>query len=237
MWSGPRNISTALLRAFGNRPDTWVCDEPLYAFYLRETGLDHPGRDEVIASQENDWREVARELTGPVPHGRAVWYQKHMAHHLLPAIDDRRWLDALTNCFLIREPREMLTSLLKILPEPRLPDTAFPQQAEMFEDIVARTGTTPPVIDARDVLENPRGMLEALCDAVGIPFTEAMLSWPPGPRATDGVWAKHWYGEVEKSTGFHRYRPKRETVPAELAGVLRECERLYEKLHARRLIA
>jgi hypothetical protein len=237
MWSGPRNISTALLRAFGNRPDTWVCDEPLYAFYLQQTGLDHPGREEVIAHQETDWRKVVRWLTGPIPHGRAIWYQKHMAHHLLPAIDDRRWLDSLANCFLIREPREMLTSLVKVVAQPRLPDTAFPQQVELLEQIEARTGAAPPVIDARDVLENPRGMLEALCGALGIPFTDAMLSWPPGRRETDGIWAKHWYAEVEKSTGFHPYRPKQAPVPAALAGVLRECERLYAKLHARRLIA
>ncbi len=234
MWSGPRNISTALLRSWGNRPDTLVCDEPLYAHYLVETGIDHPGREEVISHQETDWGKVVEWLTGPIPGGKSIFYQKHMAHHLLPNIG-RGWLDQLTHCFLIREPREMLTSLVKHLPNPTLADTGLPQQVEMVHLLQERAGKPPPIIDARDVLEDPRGILERLCAAVGVDFAEAMLSWPPGRRDTDGIWAKHWYGAVEKSTGFQQYRPKDEEVREEFRGLLAECEEHYGQLYRLRL--
>lgn len=235
MWSGPRNISTALMRSWGNRPDTFVCDEPLYSHYLRQTGLDHPGREEIIADQEPEWEKVVAWLTGPLPEGKQVFYQKHMAHHLLPNIG-REWMGALTHCFLIREPREMLTSLLKILPEPRLEDTGLPQQVELFEWERERTGRLPAVLDAKDVLDDPRGTLTRLCEVVGVPFTEAMLSWPPGPRATDGIWARHWYSQVERTTGFQPYTPKPEEVPARFLPLLQECERLYECLYQNRVV-
>jgi hypothetical protein len=236
MWSGPRNISTALLRSWGNRPDTYVTDEPLYAHYLHTTGYDHPGAAEVIASQPTDWREVAAWLAGPVPLGKRVWYQKHMAHHLLPVIQ-RGWLESLTNCFLIREPREMITSLLRILPLPTLADTGLPQQWSLFEAEAERTGTTPVVLEAKDVLADPRRMLTTFCAVLDIPFTEAMLTWPAGPRETDGVWAKHWYGAVERSTGFQPYQPKPDLVPAEFSELLAECEQLYARLYEYRLRA
>lgn len=236
MWSGPRNISTAMMRSWGNRPDTSVCDEPLYAHYLRATGVDHPGAAEVVARHETDWRIVVEGLTGPIPRGRAIWYQKHMAHHLLPDID-RGWLGDVTNCFLVRDPREMLTSLIKVLPDPALPETGLPQQVEIFRRERDRTGTTPPVLDARDVLENPRGVLGALCDHLGVPFDESMLAWPPGPRATDGVWAKHWYDAVEASSGFKPYRPKRDELPERHATLYEQCLTLYAELHRDRLVA
>jgi len=234
MWSGPRNISTAMLRSWGSRPDTFVTDEPLYAHYLKTTGADHPGREEVIAHHEPDWRKVAAWLTGPVPDGRAIWYQKHMAHHLTPEVDTA-WIDELTNCFLIRDPAEMITSYIKIVPDPTPEDLALPQQLALFERERARTGRTPPVLDSRDVLENPRATLSKLCDAVGVPFDEAMLSWEPGPRPTDGVWARHWYANVERSTTFAPYRPKNEPVPERLASTLGACEEPYRRLHAHRL--
>lgn len=234
MWSGPRNISTAMMRSWGNRDDTFVCDEPLYAHYLRETGVAHPGREEVIAHQENDWRKVAAWLSGPVPENKAIFYQKHMAHHLLPDIS-RDWLSNLTHCFLIREPREMLTSLLHILPHPRIADTGLSQQIEIFEWVQKRTGQTPPVIDSRDVLNHPRETLSQLCAALGVPFDEAMLAWPPGPRETDGIWAKWWYSAVEKTTSFQPYQPKPDPVPDDLRDVLKECEVVYERLAAHRL--
>jgi len=234
MWSGPRNISTALMRSWGNRPDTSVVDEPLYAHYLRATGLDHPGAEEVKAHHETDWQKVVAFLAGPVPGGRSIFYQKHMAHHLLPHIG-RDWLSRLTHVFLIREPREMLTSLIKVLPSPRLEDTGLPQQVEIFQLIQGRFGTTPPVIDARDVLEQPKPMLERLCEQFNVPFTEAMLSWPPGRRETDGIWAKYWYGNVEQSTMFQPYKPKNEPVPNHLTNVLQECDRMYNNLYRHRL--
>ena len=234
MWSGPRNISTALLRSWGNRPDTFVCDEPLYAHYLLRTGVPHPGADEVIRSQENDWRKVVEWLTEYVPDGKTVFYQKHMTHHLLPEID-RGWLDRVSNAFLIREPREVVTSFVRIAGTPRLEDTGYPQQLEIFDLVRARTGRVPPVIDARDVLRDPPRLLRLLCEALDVDFTEAMLSWPPGPRDTDGVWAKYWYDAVVRSTSFQPYRPKDDPVPPHLAGLLEQAEAIYRQLHDHRL--
>ena len=234
MWSGPRNISTALMRSFGNRPDTYVSDEPFYAHYLAHTGKDHPGREEVIAHHESDWREVARTLTGPIAEGRAVWYQKHMSHHLLPHME-REWMLGLTHAFLIRSPREMLASLAQVLDDPVLADTGLPQQVALYDWVESRTGRQPPVIDARDVLEDPPRMLAKLCAALGVVYTDDMLRWPPGPRDTDGVWAKHWYATVERSTGFEPYKPDRRAPPARLAPLLAECDALYERLYPRRL--
>lgn len=234
MWSGPRNISTAMLRAWGNRPDTFVCDEPLYAHYLHVTRKPHPGMDDVIAAGEVDWRKVVEWLTGPIPEGKSVFFQKHMAHHLLPTIE-RDWLPRVTNVLLIREPREMLTSLVKATPDAELEDTGLPQQRDLFRWLKQATGTPPLVLDARDVLENPRNMLERLCTLLNVPFTDSMLSWPAGPRTTDGVWAKHWYHEVEKSTGFKPYKAKDEAVPQRWQGMFQQCQEIYEELHAERL--
>lgn len=234
MWSGPRNISTALMRSWGNRPDTFVCDEPLYAHYLQITGRAHPGADEVIAHHETDWRKIVARLTEESSGGKPIFYQKQMSHHLLSGID-RGWLDRVTNCFLIRDPREMITSLLKNVPDARIEDTGLPQQIEIFRLVRKNRGQIPPVVDARDVLENPRGMLELLCDALGVSFCEQMLSWPPGRRDTDGVWAKHWYAEVEKSTSFRPYTPKAEWVPLEFADVLDLSLAYYDELFEHRL--
>lgn len=235
MWSGPRNISTAMMRAWGNRPDTFVCDEPLYAHYLHVTGKHHPGAGEVIAAGETDVKKVVSWLTGPVPGGKRVFYQKHMAHHLIDHVP-REWLRGVTNCFLIREPREVITSLVKHVPDATLADTGFPQQAEIFERVRQWTGKTPPVVDAKDVLNDPRGVLAKLCAALGLEFTEAMLSWPPGLRETDGVWAKYWYKEVETTTSFRPYQAKGEDVPQHLRGVLKECEGHYHRLFEHRLV-
>jgi hypothetical protein len=234
MWSGPRNISTAMMRAWGNRPDTFVCDEPFYAYFLRQTGRNHPGADEVIAHHESDWRKVIGWLTGPVPEGKPMFYQKHMSHHLLPEID-RNWLGKVMNCFLIRAPAEVLTSYIKKAPDPELPDTGFPQLAEIFTWVREHTGSVPPVVDARDVLENPRRTLGLLCDALGVEFSDAMLSWPPGLRATDGAWAKYWYHEVLQSTSFQPYRPKNEPVPERLRVVYDQCCAYYDRLYKHRL--
>jgi len=236
VWSGPRNISTAMMRSWGNRADTVVVDEPLYAHYLKVTRLPHPGIEEILAHHESDWRKVAEFLTGPIPDGKAVFYQKHMSHHLIPEVG-RGWLSKLTHVFLIRDPKEMLTSLMKVLPEPRIEDTGLPQQVELFERVRAETGQTPPVFDAKDILDAPEPMLRAMCASVCVPFDPAMLSWPPGPRETDGVWAKHWYAEVEKSTGFKPFKPKDEPVPDRLMPVFDRCAELYGVLSKRRVKA
>ena len=233
MWSGPRTISTALMRSWGSRPDTAVCDEPLYAHYLEQTGREHPGRSAIIAHHEADWRAVVTRLSGPVPGG-GIFYQKHMAHHLLPEMD-RGWVLALRNAFLIRDPVEMLPSLAEFLSEPALRDTGLAQQAELFQRVRDATGQTPPVIDAKDVLLDPEGMLRALCEALGVLFRETMLSWAPGRRATDGIWAEHWYNAVEQSTGFKPYQPKSEPVPDRLQPLLETCQEYYQQLFAHRI--
>ncbi len=238
MWSGPRNISTAMMRAWGNRPDTIVVDEPFYAFYLKATGKKHPGAEEVIANGETDWRKIVEQLTGPVPGGKRVYFQKQMTHHLLPEID-RQWIVDLTNCFLIRDPREVILSYIKKNPEPTLEDLGFVQQQKIF-DFVAGTPRgdvcePPIVIDARDVLQDPKRILRLLCDATGVEFDEAMLSWPPGFRETDGVWAKYWYDEVARSTSFQPCKPREGTVPDRLCEIYKQCRECYERLYEYRL--
>ncbi|HEX6882410.1 MAG TPA: HAD family hydrolase [Planctomycetota bacterium] len=236
MWSGPRNISTALMRSFGSRADTAVCDEPLYACYLARRDVPHPMRAEIVARGETDWRRVAAFLTGPVPGDRPVFYQKHMAHHLLPEVE-RDWLAGLMHAFLIRDPREMLLSLAKVTPDADVLDTGLPQQLELFQAVRARTGRTPPVLDARDVLEEPAGCLRALCTALQLEFTPAMLAWEPGLRPTDGLWASHWYGEVARSTGFERWRPREGELAGRLADVHARCREPYAELYSHRLTA
>ncbi len=205
MWSGPRNISTALMRSWENRADCFVTDEPLYAHYLAATGARHPGREETLANHESDWRKVVRWLTGPVPQGKPIWYQKQMAHHLLPEIG-RHWLGEWTHAFLIRDPRQMLLSLREFLPRIEPADTGLPQQVELFESVCRATGEPPVVIDARDVLENPPTLLRLLCRRLGVGFDPAMLEWPAGSRETDGAWAPYWYAKVR--TGRKRNRSR-----------------------------
>lgn len=234
MWSGPRNISTAMMRSFGNRPDTHVVDEPFYAAYLDQTGIDHPMRDEVIAAGESDWRKVVESLVAPLPSGASVFYQKHMTHHMLPAIG-RDWITRMRNAFLIRRPANVLASYVRKREAVTLDDIGFRQQAELFDRVADAQGTAPPVIDAGDVLGNPRGMLRALCAALEIPFDEAMLSWPPGIRETDGVWGAHWYEAVAASTGFGP--PSRDVgdLPPHLMRIAEKARPIYERLSAARL--
>jgi hypothetical protein len=236
MWSGPRNISTAMMRSWGNRTDTVVEDEPFYAHYLQVTGLDHPGRDEVIAHHETNWESVAARMTGaPLPSGMRIHYQKHMAHHLLPHMG-REWLDGVMHAFLIRDPRPMVASLQVKLGDFDLLATGLPQQVEIFEHVRRRSGKVPPVIDAADVQRNPEAALRALCEALGVEFSSRMLRWPPGRRATDGIWASHWYERVERSTGFE---PLAETAEPPLqepfATIEESCRPLYEQLRPHRL--
>jgi len=234
MWSGPRNISTAMMRAWGNRPDTFVVDEPFYAFYLKETGADHPGAAEVIAAGKTDWRKIITQLTGLIPNGAPIFFQKQMTHHLLPKVS-RDWLREVTNCFLIRDPAEVIASYIKKNREPTLEDLGFVQQAQIFDFVHRQTSSVPPVIDANDVLRDPERMLRLLCDAIGVEFSDAMLSWPPGPRETDGIWAKYWYAEVERSTSFQPWRERKIEVPKSLREVNDRCREIYENLYQHRL--
>ena len=224
-----------MMRAWGNRADTVVMDEPFYAYYLERTGKKHPGAAEVIAKGETDWRKLVATLTkGPIPSGKRIFFQKQMTHHLLPEVD-RDWIVELTNCFLIRDPREVILSYLKKNPEPGLEDLGFVQQGEIFNLARAKTSSIPPVIDARDVLQNPERTLRLLCDTIGVDFDEAMLSWPPGLRETDGVWAKYWYDDVARSTSFQPYKPRQDEVPVSLHDIYQRCRDCYDKLYRHRI--
>jgi hypothetical protein len=224
-----------MMRSFGSRSDAVVCDEPLYAHYLAATqDRRHPGYDATVAHHDGHLPSVVRWLIGPVPDGKRVFYQKHMAHHLLPGMEVD-WIDSLTSAFLIREPREMLASLAEFLPAPRLEDTGLPQQVALFERIQARTGLIPPVLDAADVLRNPRRALILLCETVGLPFRDEMLTWARGPRETDGAWAPYWYEKVYQTTTFAHYQARDVAVPPRFESVLAECDRCYRALYEHRL--
>ncbi len=223
------------MRAWENRPDTVVADEPLYAFYLFTTGLDHPGREEVIASQPTDWRTVLRALAeDPLPPGVRVYYQKHMTHHLLPSVD-RAALAPLRHAFLIRDPRRLLASYARVRAAPTLEDLGLRQQAEIFEEFGG------PVLDSAELLAAPEAALRGLCAALGVPFSAAMLSWPPGPRDSDGVWAPYWYDSVRRSTGFDSgtvtaaAQPPADLPPA-LEPLADQCMPYYDRLRKYKLV-
>lgn len=235
MWSGPRNISTALMRSFGARPDTAVVDEPFYAAYLAATGLRHPMTAQVLASQPNDWHDVVASLLGPVPDGKPIYYQKHMTHHMLQSFGGA-WVSLMRNAFLIRDPAAVLASYVRKRREVTLADIGIVQQRELFEREADRLGAAPPVIEGADVLAHPAHVLQRLCQALDLEYTDAMLSWPAGRRASDGVWAPAWYDAVEKSTGF---APVPEQPRPHLRGRLNriadEARHHYEVMAAHRL--
>ena len=231
MWSGPRNISTAMMRAWENRSDTVVVDEPLYSPYLSRTGLDHPARDEVIASQPSSYDEAVAGLSAPLPDGRSVHYAKHMTHHLLPD-DEIGWVHDFRNILLIRDPAEVVASYVKSREACEPDDIGLLQQIRLFAEL----GGTPPVIDAADFLRAPEGHLRWICDWLGIEFTPSMLSWPPGPRDSDGVWAPHWYDAVWASTGFTAYQPREVTLTDHDRAVAEACRPAYQRLWQARVV-
>lgn len=233
MWSGPRNLSTAMMRAWENRGDCAVSDEPLYAHYLQATGLDHPAREEVIAAGDTDWRRVAEGLAdGPAPDAQPVWYQKHMSHHLLPQID-AGWIAKLRNVLLIRDPRLVVASYVKSRATVTPDDIGIPQQGVLYDLLSADADV--PVIDAGDFLRAPEAHLRALCAWLGIAFTPRMLAWPPGPRASDGVWAPHWYERVWASTGFEAAPDEVPALHGHYAEVAEACMPTYRRLHDARM--
>lgn len=230
MWSGPRNISTALMYSFAQRPDTLVVDEPLYAHYLAHSDAHHyhPGADEVLTSQENDGEKVVRELIlGPCP--RPVLFLKNMTHHLVQL--DWAFLLQLRNVLLIRHPRQVILSYAKNVPNPTLRDVGYAAQVELLRYLQAH-GQQILVLDSSEVLKSPRQVLSTLCQRLGLAFDERMLSWPAGPRPEDGVWAKYWYATVHRSTGFQPYRPRHDPFPTRLQALLDACLPLYEELAA-----
>jgi hypothetical protein len=233
MWSGPRNISTAMMRAFENRPDTVVVDEPLYAAYLARTGLDHPAREEVIASQPADLEAAVAELSAPLPPGHTVHYAKHMAHHV-PRDMDLTWTLRFRNMLLIRDPAEVVASYVRSRETCEPEDIGLPQQGRLLE-LWDEQGIEVPILDAGEFLRAPAAHLRSLCDWLGIEFTDRMLSWPPGPRESDGVWAPHWYEAVWSSTGFMPWRPRETTLSDHDAAVAAACRPTYDALYARRM--
>ena len=230
VWSGPRNISTALMYSFAQRGDTRVFDEPLYAHYLTrdEARYYHPGADQIIASMETDGEKVVREvLLGE--HDRPVLFFKNMTHHLIQL--DWAFLEHLDNVLLTRNPREVVLSFSRNVHSPTLKDTGFAAQAELYR-FLSRRGLEVPVLDAREVLLNPERVLRQLCDRLDLPFGPEMLRWPTGPRPEDGAWARHWYASVHQSSGFHPYRASDVELPDQLERLAEECRPFYEELRA-----
>jgi hypothetical protein len=234
MWSGPRNISTAMMRAWENRDDCVVWDEPLYGYYLDATGIPHPGAAEVIAAQGIDAEAIIERCVGEIPQGKSIFYQKHMTLHLLPELD-RSWLASLVNCFLIREPEAVIASYAAVRSDATLDDIGFVQQAVLFEQVRGMTGEIPIVIDSREFLLDPETMLRLFCDRLGIEFDPKMLRWPSGPRDSDGVWAKYWYDSVWNSTGFAPYQEKSYDLCAKDQRIATQAQPYYEDLYRYRL--
>lgn len=230
MWSGPRNISTAMMRAFENRSDCVVWDEPLYGYYLSTSGIPHPGAAEIIADQGTDWQEITGRCAGKIPQQKTVFYQKHMTLHLLPGIN-RDWMSSLKHCFLIREPERVVASYGVVREDLTLEDIGFVQQAELFDYVTETTGEIPLVIDSRQFLLSPEAGLRRLCNRLGLEFETSMLNWPKGRRGTDGVWAKYWYESVWNSTGFAAYQEKPLSLGQREARIADQARPYYERLY------
>ena len=229
MWSGPRNLSTAMMRSFGSRADTFISDEPFYGCFLKSTGAPHPMCDEVTSDMDCDWRSVMATLSGPVPGGSPIWYQKHMWHHMTGPIGYEDFA-GFTHAFLIREPERMIASYLRKREAAEFRDFGMERQAEFFEREADRLGRAPAVVDANDVLASPEAVLSKLCEAIGIAWGPAMLSWPPGRRDTDGPWAPHWYAAVEASTEFEPPEADEVELPDDAQRVADQCRPYYERL-------
>ena len=236
MWSGPRNLSTAMMYAFAARGDCAVWDEPFYAAYLQATGLNHPMRDEIVAGHEADPAIVAGRCAAEAPGGKPLFYQKHMTLHMIPAFD-RGFMRTCENVFLIRHPARVVASYARKREGPTLADLGFVQQADLFDEVAGWLGRPPLVIDSADVRADPRGTLRALCDALGIGFTDRMLSWPAGGHPADGVWAAHWYGAVHRSTGFEEPEGPLPSVPAQYAHLVDQALPHYRRLAQHRIRA
>lgn len=233
MWSGPRNLSTAMMYSFAARSDTWVWDEPFYAAYLTLTGQNHPMRDEIIAAGETDPLRVIMACTGPAPDGSAVHFQKHMLQHLVPQVP-RGWIAEVKNFILIRHPARVIASYDAKRERPDPADLGYAQAVEVMAQLRS-AGQTPLIVDTTELRAAPQPFLKAICHSLDLPFDPAMLSWPKGPHPNDGVWAPHWYNAVWQSTGFSPERRELPQLRAELAPTLEACLPQYETLAALRL--
>ena len=234
MWSGPRNLSTAMMRSFENREDTVVLDEPFYAHYLKKTDIQHPGREAVLRSQSANWHKVVELCSGPIPNGSSIWYQKHMAQHNLSGCDIT-WISGVKNCVLIRDPKYVIPSYGKQFSVTNERLLGYIQQIEIIEYIEQKHGKTPPIIDATDILKDPEDLLRKLCFEIEIEFSPRMLSWPKGGRETDGVWAPCWYSSVYESTGFKPYMEKEIKIDENLITIYNNCMEHYKKMYEKRI--
>ncbi len=225
-WSGPRNISTALMYSFRQRTDTTVFDEPIYAHYLRVSGRAHPGRNETLASQDSDGDAVVRDLILG-PHSSPIAFFKMMSHHLVEL--DTAFLRECHNILLIRDPRHVLRSLNVNIPDANLGDTGLESQVELLDSILSEDGD-PVVVDSAELLANPEGILRQMCSMLKINFEDAMLSWPSGPKPEDGTWAVHWYANAHASNGFLARIPSSDPFPTHLGPVLEAAQPLYDRL-------
>ncbi|MEP2782406.1 MAG: HAD family hydrolase [Pseudoruegeria sp.] len=231
MWSGPRNLSTAMMYSFGARTDCTVWDEPFYAAYLNATGLSHPMDDVVVKSGEPDPDKVISTCLGPIPDGKPHFYQKHMTHHMLNGFD-RGWIASMKNVFLIRHPARVIASYAIKREGPTLEDIGFSQQIEMIKALDAR-GEDVVVVDSAAIRRNPEAMIKRLCAAIDLPFDAQMLKWRAGGHPNDGVWASHWYGAVHKSTGFAGAEGKLPELSDPYQNVLAQALPMYEDMLAR----
>ena len=233
MWSGPRNLSTALMRSFENRTDTVVIDEPFYAHFLKQTNLNHPGKNEIISTLDSNWDNIVLKITGPIPQNKSIWYQKHMAQHNLEGCD-LNWIKNFHNCILIRDPKYVISSYNK---EYSLSDEkllGYCQQLNLIRILEDEEGITPPIFDATDILEKPEQALKKICISVGIRFSQKMLKWPKGKRKSDGIWAKYWYQNVENSSGFQPFQKKNIVIDKKLIPLYDKCLADYNSLYEKR---
>jgi hypothetical protein len=227
LWSSPRNISTAMMYSFAQRDDTVVVDEPLYAHYLKITGIDHPGRDETLQSQENDGEKVVQQIILG-EYDKPVLFLKQMTHHLVNISLD--FLQRTKNIIFIRDPKQIIASYSQVRSDVNMQDIGIEKQWELFNHLI-ENNLSCIVLDSNEILKSSKNVLNQLCDALQIPFTEKMLYWPAGAKPYDGIWAKYWYQNVHESTGFEKQKTSERLLPEYLQPLYEESKIYYECLY------
>ncbi len=226
LWSGPRNMSTAFMYSWAQRPDTVVVDEPLYGYYLQKTGVDHPGREEIMAAMDCDRDRVVAQMTSGIYPAPLVFF-KHMAHHMVEV--DYHMMAPLHNLFFIRSPRQVLTSYAQVITHPVSEDVGIEKQYELYR-FATEKGYKTWVLDSGQLLQSPSLVLQKLCAAMEIPFYPEMLHWQPGARPEDGVWARYWYANVHRSQGFAPQKEDNRPLPPHLEPLCQKLQPVYEQL-------
>lgn len=227
-WSGPRNISTALMRSWSSRKDTFVTDEPFYAYYLKETQMNHPMHKKIINHYLSDYDEIVNHLINEIPNRKNIWYQKHMAHHLidLSKID---WIKKCENCILIRHPKEVISSYTAKNELNCVTELGYPQQFELAK-FLKKSNCSFKIIDSADLLKNPKEILFEWCESINIQFDESMLHWKRGDHPNDGIWWPHWYNNVIETTGFQKYKKKDISIENEYDSIYNDSMEYYNYL-------